>query len=45
MPNRETAIARALEFFDTDGFRERLAGLVAIRSTSQDPAHEADGVR
>ena len=42
MPNRETAIARALEFFDTDGFRERLAGLVAIRSTSQDPAHEAD---
>ena len=26
MPNRETAIARALDFFDTDGFRERLAG-------------------
>ena len=42
MPNRESAIARALDFFDTNGFRERLAGLVAIRSTSQDPAHEAD---
>ena len=42
MPTRETAIARALDFFDTNGFRERLAGLVAIRSTSQDPAHEAD---
>ena len=42
MPTRETAIARALDFFDTDGFRARLAALVAIRSTSQDPAHEAD---
>ncbi len=42
MPTRETAIARALNFFDTNGFRDRLAELVAIRSTSQDPAHEAD---
>ena len=42
MPNRQSAIARALDFFDTNGFRDRLAGLVAIRSTSQDPAHEAD---
>jgi acetylornithine deacetylase/succinyl-diaminopimelate desuccinylase-like protein len=28
--------------FDSNGFRDRLAGLVAIPSTSQDPAHEAD---
>jgi acetylornithine deacetylase/succinyl-diaminopimelate desuccinylase-like protein len=42
MPTRETAIARALDFFDTNGFRDRLAALVAVRSTSQDPAHEAD---
>jgi acetylornithine deacetylase/succinyl-diaminopimelate desuccinylase-like protein len=42
MTTRDTAISRALEFFDTNGFRERLAGLVAIQSTSQDPAHAAD---
>ncbi len=42
MPSRETAIARALDFFDTNGFRDRLASLVAVRSTSQDPAHEKD---
>ena len=42
MPTRETAIARALDFFDTNGFRDRLASLVAVRSTSQDPAHEQD---
>lgn len=42
MASRETAIARALAYFDTNGFRDRLAGLVAIRSTSQDPAHEPE---
>jgi acetylornithine deacetylase/succinyl-diaminopimelate desuccinylase-like protein len=43
---RDGAIARALGFFDAaagaGGFRDRLAGLVAIRSTSQDPGHETD---
>lgn len=42
MASRAGAVARALDFFDTNGFRDRLAGLVAIRSTSQDPGHEAD---
>ena len=42
MATRDTAIARALTFFDGGGFRERLAALVAIPSTSQDPAHAAD---
>src|SRR6185437_4862500 len=42
MASREGAIARALAYFDGNGFRDRLAGLVAIPSTSQDPAHEAD---
>jgi acetylornithine deacetylase/succinyl-diaminopimelate desuccinylase-like protein len=42
MASREGAVARALEFFDGNGFRDRLAGLVAIPSTSQDPGHEAD---
>ncbi len=41
MPSRETAIARARALFDTE-FRDRLAGLVAIPSTSQDPGHDAD---
>ena len=31
-----------MEFFDSNGFRDRLAELVAIPSTSQDPGHEAD---
>jgi len=39
MGTREGAIARAGAFFDAGGFRERLAQLVAIPSTSQDPAH------
>ncbi len=42
MASRESAVARALDFFDTNGFRDRLSDLVAIRSTSQDPGHEAD---
>ena len=42
MPTRETAIASALEDFDSGRFRDHLAALVAIRSTSQDPGHEGD---
>ncbi len=42
MPSREGAIARAEEFLDDGGFRARLAELVAVPSTSQDPGHEAD---
>ena len=38
---RDSAIQRALSDFD-DGFEARLAELVAIPSTSQDPGHEAD---
>ena len=41
MATRDGAIGRALTFFD-DGFRDRLAALVAIPSTSQDPAHLPD---
>ncbi len=44
MASRETAIARALDVFDTNQFRDQLAKLVAIRSTSQDPG-AADEVR
>lgn len=36
------AINRALQAFDSGGFRARLTDLVAIPSTSQDPGHEAD---
>jgi acetylornithine deacetylase/succinyl-diaminopimelate desuccinylase-like protein len=42
MATREHAIARALAGFDAGGFRDRLAALVAIPSTSQDVAHRAD---
>ncbi|MEA2770019.1 MAG: hypothetical protein QOD93_2981 [Acetobacteraceae bacterium] len=42
MASRNGALTRALTFFDSDGFRDRLAELVAIPSTSQDPGHEAD---
>lgn len=45
MGTRDAAIARALAFFDAGKFRERLAKLVAIPSTSQDPGHEADVAR
>ena len=39
---RQSAIDRALSAFDSGAFRRRLADLVAIPSTSQDPGHEAD---
>ncbi len=42
MSTRDQAIEAALSFFDTGAFRDRLAELVAIPSTLQDPAHEAD---
>ena len=42
MGTRASAIGRALEFFDGPGFRDRLAELVAIPRTSQDPGHETD---
>jgi acetylornithine deacetylase/succinyl-diaminopimelate desuccinylase-like protein len=42
MGTREGAIASALAFFDAGGFRDHLAELVAIPSTSQEPGHEAD---
>jgi acetylornithine deacetylase/succinyl-diaminopimelate desuccinylase-like protein len=45
MSTRDGAIARALAYFDAGKFRDRLATLVAIRSTSQDPGHEADVYR
>ena len=42
MASRDSALARALTEFDSSRFRDRLAELVAIPSTSQDPGHEAD---
>ena len=42
MTTREDAIARALAHFDSGAFRAHLAELVAVKSTSQDPGHEAD---
>jgi acetylornithine deacetylase/succinyl-diaminopimelate desuccinylase-like protein len=42
MASRDSALARALAVFDSNGFRDHLADLVAIPSTSQDPGHEAD---
>ncbi len=42
MPTREDAIAHACADFDTGALRDRLAALIAVRSTSQDPGHEAD---
>ncbi len=42
MPAREAAIAAALASFDAGHFKRRLAELVAIPSTSQDPGHGAD---
>jgi len=41
MATRDGALARAAAQFDSCGFRDRLAALVAIRSTSQDPAYGA----
>jgi len=45
MPTRDSAIARALAFFDEGGFRNRLAELVAIPSTLLDPGRRADTAR
>jgi hypothetical protein len=42
MGTREGAAGRSLQFFDSGAFRDRLAELVGIPSTSQDPGHEAD---
>jgi hypothetical protein len=42
MGTRDGVLARATRFFDGGGFRDRLAGLVAIPSTSQDFVHKAD---
>ena len=42
MGSRDGAMARSLGAFDAGAFRARLAELVAIPSTSQDPGHEAD---
>ncbi len=39
---RESALADAAAFFDQGGFRDLLADLVAIPSTSQEPAHRPD---
>jgi len=39
------AVSRALAFFDGGGFAARLASLVAVPSTSQDPGHETDLAR
>lgn len=39
---REAALEKAAQHFDSMGFRDRLAELVAIPSTSQDPAFAAD---
>ena len=45
MSSREGAIARALAGFDDGGFKRRLAELVAVPSTSQDPGHDTDLAR
>jgi acetylornithine deacetylase/succinyl-diaminopimelate desuccinylase-like protein len=42
MATRDGAVERALTAFDSDAFRDHLAALVAIPSTSQDIGHEAD---
>ena len=40
--SRQGAIDKALAFFDEGGFEQRLAKLVAIQSTSQEPSHRPD---
>ena len=45
MGTREGAIDRARTFFDRGGFSDLLGHLIAIPSTSQDPAHQADLAR
>lgn len=39
---RADALARAARLFDDGTLQQRLAALVAIRSTAQDPAHEGE---
>ena len=45
MASRESAIQRALTFFDGGGFETRLSDLVSIPSTSQDPAAAPEVMR
>ncbi|MGH7119384.1 MAG: M20 peptidase family dipeptidase, partial [Acetobacteraceae bacterium] len=45
MGTRHGAIERARAFFDRGGFRDLLAGLVAIPSTSQDRQHQPELAR
>src|SRR5947209_1742995 len=40
--SRQSAMAQALDVFDSNRFRDHLATLVEISSTSQDAGHEAD---
>lgn len=40
--DRRAALSRAADIFDSGAFRDRLAALIAYRSTSQDPGHDAD---
>lgn len=42
MQTRQDAVARAVAMFDSGALRGRLAALVAIPSTSQEPEHAAD---
>ena len=42
MASRNGALARVLTDFDSGSFRDHLAELLTIPSTSQDPGHEAD---
>jgi acetylornithine deacetylase/succinyl-diaminopimelate desuccinylase-like protein len=42
MASRDGALAQALQTFDSNAFRDHLATLVAIPSTSQDPGHLPD---
>ena len=42
MGSRDAAVANTLAFFDGGGFEDRLARLVAIRSTSQDAEHAGE---
>ena len=42
MLTREGALSRAAGFFDGGGFRDLLAGLVAIPSTAQETGREAE---
>ena len=45
MASRESAIQRAVTFFDGGGFETRLSDLVSIPSTSQDPAAAPEVLR